>query len=102
MFAKLVAVILALGIVGCSLLALRQSRLQAASELAQTQLRIGRLDERLWLLRGEIARRVSPEAVEHAAEQMGPTKAMVMEALTVEAPTIEGEKPGVHQTRAAR
>ncbi len=84
MFAKLAAVILALGIVGCSLLAMRQSRLQAASELAQTQLRIGRLDERLWLLRGEIARRVSPEAVDRIAEEMGPTKAMMMEPLTIE------------------
>lgn len=68
MFPKLVAVVVALGACGCTLLALRQSRLQVASEIAQTQIRINREDERLWVLRARIAERVTPEQVERLAE----------------------------------
>jgi hypothetical protein len=67
-FPKLVAVVVALGACGCTLLALRQSRLQVASEIAQTQIRINREDERLWVLRARIAERVTPEQVERLAE----------------------------------
>jgi hypothetical protein len=66
-FAKLVAVVLALGACACTLLALRQSRLEVASELAQTQLRIQQEDERLWVLRARIAERITPSEVERLA-----------------------------------
>ena len=76
MFAKLVAVVLVLGACGCALLALRQSRLQVASELAQTQLRIEQEDERLWVLRARIAERVTPEQVEQMASDV-PLRSLV-------------------------
>ncbi|GJM19856.1 MAG: hypothetical protein DHS20C14_20690 [Phycisphaeraceae bacterium] len=63
MFAKLVALILALGACGGGLLAMRQSRLQAAHELAETRLRLREHDERLLRLKAEIAERTTPPAV---------------------------------------
>ena len=77
MFAKLVAVVVALGACGCMLLALRQSRLQVASEIAQTQIRINQEDERLWVLRAAIAERVTPERVEQLAASVGPLRPLV-------------------------
>lgn len=71
MFAKLVAVIFSIGICACALLAMRQSRLQAASEVAQAQLRISELDERLWMLRARIAEGVTPVQVERMAAGLG-------------------------------
>src|SRR5207237_9800977 len=76
-FAKLVAVVLTLGACGCALLALRQSRLQVASELAQTQLRVQQEDERLWVLRARIAERITPSEVEKLAADVGPLRPLV-------------------------
>jgi hypothetical protein len=73
-FAKLAVTILALGACGCAVLAARQSRLQAAHELAQTQLRIRLLDERLFRLRTEIGYLVRPENVQGMVAGLGPLK----------------------------
>ncbi len=81
MFAKLVAVVLALGACGCTLLALRQSRIQVASEIAQTQIRINEHDERLWVLRARIAERVTPEQVEQMARAVAPLRPLVPPAV---------------------
>jgi hypothetical protein len=71
MFSKLTFLIISLGIVGCSLLALRQQRLQAASEMAQAQLRIRAADERLFELRSMVAARITPQQVEKLAMDAG-------------------------------
>lgn len=63
MFAKLVALILALGACGGGLLAMRQSRLQAAHELTAARLRLREHDERLLRLKAEIAERTTPPSV---------------------------------------
>ncbi len=68
MFAKVAVVILALGICACSLLALRQARLQAANELAEARLRVRAIDERVSLTRTAIASLVTPEQVERMTE----------------------------------
>lgn len=73
MFLKFAALIVSLGACACTLLALRQSRLQAAHELAEAQLRIRVHDERLWRLRSEIALRVTPAHVQLMAADLGPT-----------------------------
>ncbi len=70
--ARLACVILSIGAVACTLLALRQSRLQAAHELADTQLRIRAQDEALWRLRARIASRVTPERVADLARAVSP------------------------------
>ncbi len=63
MFWKLACCIMCMGIFGCSLLAMRQARLQAAHEMAQTQLRIRAADERLFKIRTEIGLEVRPDNV---------------------------------------
>lgn len=63
MFWKLLAIIIAIGLTACGLLSMRQARLQAVHELADAQLRIWRHDERLLLLRTEIAKRITPNGV---------------------------------------
>jgi hypothetical protein len=80
-FAKLVAVVVSLGACGSTLLALRQSRLQVASEIAQTQIRISQEDERLWILRAKIAERVTPEQVEQMANAVGTLRPLVPPAI---------------------
>lgn len=69
MFAKVVVVILALGVCACSLLALRQARLQAANQLAEARLRVRAVDERVSLVRTAIAGRVTPEQVEQMTDE---------------------------------
>lgn len=76
MFAKLAVVIVAIGAIGCALLALRQQRYQMASELTMAQLRINALDERLWQLRADVARRVTPREVERVVGTLGPLRPM--------------------------
>lgn len=70
MFAKVAIVIIALGICACSLLALRQARLQAANELAEARLRVRAIDERVSRARTAIAGLVTPEQVESMTEWM--------------------------------
>ncbi len=60
MLAKLATIIVAIGLTACGLLAMRQARLQAAHELAQAQLRIARVDERLLTLHALIADEITP------------------------------------------
>ncbi len=77
MFAKLAVLVVAIGACGCSLLALRQQRLQVASELTRAQLRIQAADERLWELRADIAMRTTPGAVRVLAAELGPMKPVI-------------------------
>jgi len=72
LFAKLVAVLLAAGACGCALLAVRQARMQAAHELAESRLRILELEQRLQLVRAEVAAHLSPREVERLADNAGP------------------------------
>jgi len=86
-FAKLVAVILGIGVVGGGLLAMRQQRLEAASELARVQVHLRVQDEQLCKLRAQIARRTSPEQVREMAVALGPLRPMIQTAGTVQART---------------
>lgn len=71
MFAKIATIMLVLGLTGCGLLALRQARLQAASEAAQAQLRIARGDEQLLSMRAQIASGVTPQHIALLAAARG-------------------------------
>lgn len=62
-FAKLVVLVIGVGGSAVGVLALRQSRLQAAHEAAEARLRMRSHAERTMELRAEIARRVTPEAL---------------------------------------
>lgn len=63
MFAKLVVLVIGVGGSAVGMLALRQSRLQAAHEAAEARLRMRQHAERTMNLRAEIARQVTPEAL---------------------------------------
>ena len=63
MFIKLVVLILVCGGSGVGLLSVRQSRLQAAHEMAEARQRIQRLDEQTGEVRMQIARLCTPERV---------------------------------------
>lgn len=70
MLAKIVFLIVSMATIACSVLAIRQSRLQTASEIVQAQVRINAMDERLAALRIAVAERVSPEQVRAMAVGM--------------------------------
>lgn len=70
MLAKIVFLIVSLACIACSVLAIRQSRLQTASEIVQAQVRINAMDERLAALRISVAERVAPEQVRAMAAGM--------------------------------
>lgn len=95
MFAKIAAVIVALGVCACTLLALRQARLQAANELAEARLRVRAIDERVSLVRAGIAASVIPSEVEQMTEAaedvVGP---LVPLALLDDAPAESHEGTG--------
>lgn len=67
MLAKIVFLIVSLAAIACSVLAIRQSRLQTASEIVQAQVRINAMDERLAALRIGVAEQVAPERVRELA-----------------------------------
>lgn len=85
MFAKLAVLILAVGVFACSLLALRQQRLDAVHELAVSQKRMAERDRDLFQLRTRIASRVMPDRVEALAAKIGP-----LEPIRVDGPTRPG------------
>lgn len=92
MFAKVAIVVIGLGAAGASLLALRQQRLQAAHELAKSQVRIERQDEQLWKVRARIAGLVNPQNVEMMASEIAELHALVPDApdATVPPPVNSG------------
>jgi hypothetical protein len=73
-FAKLAFVVAAVGVCACALLTVRQLRIEAAQQLAQTRLRILERDVELQRLRARIAGRVTPERIEELAAGLGPLK----------------------------
>ncbi len=70
MFGKLATLIACVAACGGWLLSLRHERVQAFSELTQAQLRINRQDERLWMLRTQVAERITPPRIEALAAGM--------------------------------
>lgn len=101
MFGKLAIMIVALGAFACALLAMRQSRLQAASEIAQAQLRIQKLDDELLRTRSEIARRLAPHELEALTRTVGPLKPIIVGEPLPSLEELEGEQPVQSATPSA-
>ncbi|MBX3359000.1 MAG: hypothetical protein KF745_11305 [Phycisphaeraceae bacterium] len=80
MFAKICAVIVTVGVIGCVLLTNRQLRLQAVHDLAVLQKRVAEHDRALWHLRVEIAGSVTPGNVEQLARAIGPLESLPVPA----------------------
>lgn len=71
MIFKFVVMIMICGGSGIGLLSVRQSRLQAAHEMAQARQASHRLDEQAGELRAQIAKEYTPERVAAMLEQLG-------------------------------
>ena len=85
MFAKLVVLIVSLGVCGGTLLVQRQARLQAAHELTEARLRVRKVDRELLTVRAQIAALTTPTEVERMSELLGETSpAIESDELTAE------------------
>lgn len=96
MFGKLAVLIVALGLIAASLLAMRQMRTQAAHELAQARLRAVRVDQDTARLRAMISTHVNPERVIEMASRSYLLKPLRGEE---EAPS-EASRIAIHQEPA--
>lgn len=91
--AKLAVMVLGVGGSAVGMLALRQSRLQAAHEAAEARLRMRTHAERTMDLRAEVARRVTPEALARYAED--PSFVPAIESrLLPDHPTVDPRESG--------
>ena len=77
MILKFVVMIVVCGSSGIGLLSVRQSRLQAAHEMAQARQASHRLDEQAGEIRAQIAQAYTPERVAAMLEQLGSLDAYV-------------------------
>lgn len=74
MFAKLCTIIGVIGVTGVGMLVIRQQRLQAASELADSVRRAADDDQALWRLRIRISQEITPQHVREMCVTLGPTR----------------------------
>jgi len=86
MVAKLMAIVLTLAVTAAGLLAIRQQRLQAVSEMAAAIERAASLERQTWKVRAAIAQRVSPQELHKLIEPLGDVESLCVpwrEALPV-------------------
>lgn len=70
LFLKLAVIVAAVGATALALLALRQQRYEASSELSRAHWRILEQERALWKMRSEIARRSRPQDIRDAADRL--------------------------------
>lgn len=68
MFAKLCVLVVGIGVIACGLLSLRQARVQLGHEAAVALTKVERHDHDLWVLRGAIASKTTPQSIQARAE----------------------------------
>lgn len=96
MLAKLAMLIVLSALTACSLLVVRQQRLQAVHDMAEAAERAVALDRKLWHVRIEIAERSTPGAVAVLAAALGPTAPIPVawcEPAASDAAPADGEPP---------
>jgi hypothetical protein len=77
MVAKLMAIVLTLALTAAGLLAIRQQRLQAVSEMAAAIERASALERQTWKVRASIAGRVSPSTLKALIVPLGEVESLV-------------------------
>jgi hypothetical protein len=70
-FPKLCVLIISMGAVACTLLALRQQRIEAVHQMAMVNVRIMEADRGLAKLRTEIVANLEPKRIEEVASKLG-------------------------------
>ena len=78
MFAKLCVLIISMGAVACTLLALRQQRIEAVHQMAMVNLRIMEADRGLARLRTDIVANLEPKKIEALASKIGTLRPIEM------------------------
>jgi hypothetical protein len=91
--AKLAALIVVFALTAVGLLAVRQQRLQAVSDMASSIERAAEMDRQSWRLRVEVARRLDPDALERALESLGDVSPLQLRECEIICPP-EDEDPG--------
>lgn len=79
MRAKLIALVLSVAGIASSLLAVRQQRIEAAHDLAETHREIVQADESLLRLRAAIGARTEPEDVRAMLDRIGETEPILLD-----------------------
>jgi hypothetical protein len=95
-FAKLCVLIISTGLIACTLLALRQQRIEAVHQLAMVNLRIMEADRGLARLRTDIASNMEPKKIEALASKIGTLRPIET------APVKPGTMPGGRQPAFAQ
>ncbi|MBX3363543.1 MAG: hypothetical protein KF866_02150 [Phycisphaeraceae bacterium] len=88
MLAKMMVLIVSAGACGAGVLALRQARLEAARELAESRLRVMAVEEQLARVRADIARRLHPANLHQMSETLGPLTPIIRDQPAPAAPDI--------------
>ncbi len=70
MFAKIVALVIGIGVLACGVLVQRQQRYELARDISRAHWRMLEQERTLWTLRAEIARRTRPEEVRAAVDRL--------------------------------
>lgn len=78
MAAKLMAIVLTLALTAAGLLAIRQQRLQAVSEMAAAIERASALERQTWNVRSKIAAQVSPSTLRGMIDPIGEVDALCL------------------------
>lgn len=98
MRAKVTFLVIAIGMIGCSLLALRQQRLDTVHALAVAQRDMAKMDQDLYRVRIAIARTITPQSVVRYAVALGPLRPIGVDPVTLDAPTetaVTSADPGL-------
>lgn len=96
MFAKLCVLIISMGALACTLLALRQQRIEAVHQMAMGNLRIMEADRGLARLRTDIVANLEPRKIETLASKHGTLHPIEMR------PVRPGTLPGNRQPAFAQ
>lgn len=90
MRAKLMFILVTIGLVSCGLLVVRQQRLQTVYDMTKALQRSVQVERTLWTLRSQIGRETRPEAVRALADSLGPLRPIPTDPRTGDQAPPEG------------
>lgn len=70
MFSKLLLIVCAIGMIACSLLVIRQQRIETANEIASVHNRLLEQEQLLWSVHGAIAAKCQPTQIRKSLDSM--------------------------------
>ncbi len=70
MFSKLLLIVCAIGMIACTLLVIRQKRIETANEIASVHRRLLEQEQLLWSVHGMIAEQCQPTEIRNSLESI--------------------------------